>query len=73
MGTTTQSHTTISHVWIWTTTSSTRICIYSHLAPDPTYGQLFYDVTNLDPYGSTSFQVCYLCFNIKYLFVVHII
>jgi hypothetical protein len=47
--------------------------VYSQHAPDPTYGQPFYGITNLDPYASTTFQVCYFSFTIKYVFVVHII
>jgi hypothetical protein len=46
---------------------------YSHPVPDLTYGQPFYGVTNIDPYASTAFNVCYFYFIIKYLFVVHII
>jgi hypothetical protein len=45
--------------------------VYSHPAPNPTYGQPFYGVTNLDPYASTTFRMCYFSFLIKYLFVVH--
>jgi hypothetical protein len=40
---------------------------------EPTHGQSFFGIINMNPYGSIAFHVYYFCLVINCLFVIHVI